>query len=111
MKLDGCMQEKCSHCPLNQSIPKKFKDLLLGMCPVCRKCGAPKHKINPECSECLKCENGEGYLRGNLPDGFDKLIQSESYKEKPGFYFKEEENKMPINKIIIIKKGDGDSIA
>lgn len=78
MRLDDCMQEKCSHCPLNQNIQGELRDLILNMCPVCAKCGAPKHKINQDCSECIKCENGEGYLRGNAPKG----LQSEWVKNK-----------------------------
>lgn len=65
MKLDDCLQERCAHCPLNNSIPDKIRTEALMMCPVCRKCGAPKHKINPDCKECIACENGEGYLRGD----------------------------------------------
>jgi len=64
MGCDKCMQEKCSFNPMNLLSDQE----IIGMCPVCALCGAPKHVINTDCSECLKCENGEGYIRGK-PDG------------------------------------------
>lgn len=78
MKLDDCLQEKCAHCPLN---PMAGKTGLVDLCPVCRKCGAPKHVINTDCSECIKCENGEGYLRGNL-DGSGEIEVAVEVRQK-----------------------------
>lgn len=106
MNLDECMQEKCSHCPLNQTIKEEpIRTMLLNMCPVCRKCGAPKHKINPDCSECVKCENGEGYLRGDVPKGLQDIMQNQ-YIQSPIVQFEGEQPQEPIGILIIQKTGD-----
>lgn len=83
MQLDDCLQEQCAHCPLNQHIKgEPLRTQMLMMCPICRRCGAPKHKINPDCSECVACENIPNRLRGDLPDGWQDATESESSKQE-----------------------------
>jgi len=70
MTFEKCLQEKCSHNPLNIQLKGMAKDLMCAMCPVCDTCSAPPHEITNGCDNCLLCENRAGYIRRGQPKPF-----------------------------------------